>query len=166
MRVSADTGGARDAPAWKAEIEDLHRIFEGWIGGDAPPPVEAFARVEAALAEDFTFVTTGGVVLDRGAVLRGIRDARGARPGLRISVRDPRLIHASDHALVAVYEEWQEAGAERSARVSTAVFRPGREAAHGLVWVHVHETWMEEGIGTDAGPARRAGGPIPGASHA
>lgn len=126
--------------AWTQEIEELHQFFEGWIGGSLPRSGEAFSPLEAALANGFTFVTIAGELLDRGAVVEGIRGAHGARPGLEIDIRDPRLLHSEGDLLTAAYQEWQEAGGERSERISTVLFRRRGDAPNGLEWVHVHET--------------------------
>jgi hypothetical protein len=129
-------------PEWKAEIEELHAFFEGWIGGAIDASEERFARLEQALAETFTFVTTGGEVLAREAIVSAVREAHGTRPGLRIRIGEPSLVQSAEDHLVAVYQEWQEVQGERTGRVSTVVFRGSEEAPYGLVWVHVHETWI------------------------
>lgn len=129
---------------WRDEIEGLHAFFQGWLGGELPAGPESFARMEEAMARDFTFVTTGGELLDRAAVVEGVRSAHGARPGLRIEIRDPRLLHAWEDRRLAVYEEWQEDADGRSARTSTVLFRRSEDAPTGLAWVHVHETMIRE----------------------
>jgi hypothetical protein len=129
-------------PAWKTEIEELHAFFEDWIGGAIDASEERFGRLEEALAETFTFVTTSGEVLGREAIVSAVREAHGTRLGLRITIREPSLVQADEDHLVAVYQEWQEVEGERTGRVSTVVFRRSEEAPNGLAWIHVHETWI------------------------
>ena len=44
--------------------------------------------------------------------------------------------------LVATYEEWHQTGDRTTARISTGVFRHEAGAPNGLLWLHVHETWL------------------------
>lgn len=128
---------------WRREIEELHEFFADWIGGAVERSPEAFGRLERALAEAFSFITPSAELLDREAVLGAVRDAHGTRPGLRIRIRRPRLLHAAADYLVATYEEWQEVEGERTGRLSTVVFRSRSTAPNGLSWLHVHETRIE-----------------------
>jgi hypothetical protein len=130
---------------WLQEVEALHRFFEEWIGGTDAPSGAGLDRFEGALAEGFAYVTTSGTLLDRDAIIAFVREARGAQPGLRIGIEQPRLLHACEHHVVAVYQEWQEAGEERSGRASTVVFERDTSAANGVRWLHVHETWIDPG---------------------
>jgi hypothetical protein len=44
---------------------------------------------------------------------------------------------------VMTYHELQLNDGVPNQRLSTVVFRQDPAAPNGLVWVHVHETWME-----------------------
>lgn len=129
---------------WRDEIEELHDFFEGWMRGDLPDEPASLARMEEALAPDFTFVTTAGEMLGREAVVEGVRSAHGARPGLRIEIREPRLLQVWDDRRLAVYEEWQHFEGSSDGRISTVLLCPNDNAPRGLAWVHVHETRIEE----------------------
>ncbi|MFV1988082.1 MAG: DUF4440 domain-containing protein [Gemmatimonadota bacterium] len=131
-------------PAWRVEIEELHAFFEAWMGGTIPRTEEQLDRLEEALEKRFTFVTTSGQVLAREAIVGAVRESHGARPGLRIRLREPRLVHSCKHHVVATYQEWQEAEGERTGRTSTVVLERKEEAPNGLVWIHVHETWITQ----------------------
>lgn len=128
---------------WEREIRELHAFFQGWIGGELDRSPETFRRLEDALADDFTFVTTAGEVLERPAIVEGVRSSHASSSDLRIRIRDPRLLRESAGQLVAVYQELQEAAGGRTGRVSTVVFRRSEAAPNGLEWLHVHETWIE-----------------------
>lgn len=128
---------------WRDEIEELHDFFQGWLGGELPDDEATFARMDEAMAEDFTFVTTAGDLLDRAAVVGGVRSAHGARPGLRIDIRRPRLLQARDDRWLAVYQEWQRVDGDADGRTSTVLFRRDAAAPRGLAWVHVHESPIE-----------------------
>ena len=129
---------------WRREIIELHEFFEGWLSGALPATDAAFGRFEQVLSGEFTFVDPGATLLDRPAVLGFVRDAHGARPGLRIRIEKPALRHESDPLRLATYEEWQEFGGETTARLSTVLFRHRGDTPNGVEWVHVHETWLRE----------------------
>lgn len=114
------------------------------MGGTIPRTEEQLDRLEEALEKRFTFVTTSGQVLAREAIVGAVRESHGARPGLRIRLREPRLVHSCKHHVVATYQEWQEAEGERTGRTSTVVLERKEEAPNGLVWIHVHETWITQ----------------------
>ena len=127
---------------WRQEIVELHVFFEGWLSGVLPDTDACFERVEQVLATDFTFVDPTARLLEREAVLDFVRDAHCTRPGLSIRIENPQVRHDLDGLLLATYEEWQELDGEKTARFSTALMRPRKNHAHGIEWVHVHETWL------------------------
>jgi hypothetical protein len=48
---------------------------------------------------------------------------------------------------VATYEAWQRhADGTVTGRLSTVVFRDQAGTPNGLVWAHVHETWLPEAV--------------------
>ncbi|MEU4579946.1 NmrA family NAD(P)-binding protein [Nonomuraea sp. ATR24] len=113
-----------------AEIVRHHRVIERWLAGTGG--FEAFAE---AHAPDFTLVTPDGQALSRERVLAEVAAARGADPGLRVEIRDARVVAGSGPLVVAAYEEWQRGRGRRA----TAVLR--REGG-ALRWAHLHETWI------------------------
>ena len=127
-----------------AEIDDLHRFFQRWLGDTAADPAE-FARFEAAIAPDFMMVTPEGAVLDRATVADGLRRARGvhADPAapFRIEIRNAAIRVALPGGFrLCVYDEWQRIrGAERTRR-STALLEVRDDR---VLWRHLQETWAE-----------------------
>ena len=124
----------------------LHEFFEGWFTGDLPETDEAFKAVEERLADGFVLVSPRGDVDDRGPLLDAIRSAHGGRPSsFRIWIEDVELRQSHGGVYVATYEEWQQQGDEEPThRLSTAVLRDNADAPGGLVWLHVHEVWLEQ----------------------
>jgi len=122
------------------EIVELHAFFEGWFRGDLD--ADAFSRLEEALAEGFVMIGPDGEGRRRGPLLEGIRAGREAHPGIEIEIRNPRTVfEGGEHALLT-YEEWQEGEDGPTGRISTALFRRDEGAPRGVVWVHLHETWL------------------------
>jgi hypothetical protein len=129
---------------WHAEIVGLHEFFQGWLDGTLPPTDAAFARLVDATGDEFTLITPAGDVVTREPLLAQLRAAHASRPGWRMWIERAELRFQRGDLTVATYEEWQQAGDAITAQISTAVFcdRPG--APNGLLWLHVHETWLPQ----------------------
>jgi hypothetical protein len=127
------------------EIIDLHRLFEGWLGGTWPATAETFARAEAALAPGFTQIDPEGQWQQRDPLLAKLKAAHGvhrdAAPFL-IEIRAASLRQEFGGAVCCTYEEHQRIRGVWSARISTALFVPEPAAPCGLVWLHLQETWI------------------------
>lgn len=119
------------------EIVALHREFEAWFRGD----LMDLGRVEAALAEDFTFISPGGGVVARAELMEGLRKGRGTRP-IRIRIENPTLRFAGSGIVAATYEEWHEHADYTTGRQSSALFSVDADTPGGLRWRLVHETWI------------------------
>lgn len=129
-------------PTCRAEIERLHDRFVAWFtGGDDAD----FDEIERALAPEFEMVTPDGRRVARDAVLESIREAHGRNaPGeFDIEIRNVEVVHATDDHATVRYEEWQTTPAGETGRVSTVLFRVDPAAPGGLVWLDVHETWLD-----------------------
>jgi hypothetical protein len=126
-----------------AQIGDLHRVIERWLGGRAPRSPAAFAAFADAHAAGFTMVTPDGALLGRDELLPGFEGAHGSAPGLRIRISDVTVVHADSAGVVVTYEEWQEGPAGRSGRRSTVLLERDADAPHGLRSRHLHETWIQ-----------------------
>jgi hypothetical protein len=126
-----------------AQIGDLHRVIEDWLGGRAPRTPAMFAAFVDAHAPGFTMVTPDGVLLRRDELLPGFDSAHGSTPGLRVRISDVAVVHADTGGVVVTYEEWQDGPAGRSGRRSTVLLERNTEAPHGLRSRHLHETWID-----------------------
>ncbi|WP_277554465.1 DUF4440 domain-containing protein [Halobaculum limi] len=129
--------------ACRAEVERLHDCFVAWFAGTAAR--DDFDAIADALAPGFEMVVPDGSRRGRDAVLDAIRSAYGRDdPGaFDIDIRNVEVRH--DHADCATvrYEEWQGTPDRTTSRVSTALVREDDDAPNGLLWVDVHETWMD-----------------------
>jgi hypothetical protein len=137
------TSGEDRAVVVRREINELHAFFGQWLSGKAPDSDAVFARVESALAPDFTLVDPRGHEADRATMAALLRGLWNTRPQVRIWIEQFRLLLDAPPLLVARYEEWQEGSAGNTARISTAVFRAAPTAPNGVQWVRVHETWLD-----------------------
>jgi hypothetical protein len=134
------------AGGWREEIVDLHLFFERWLGGTLGFDDDAFARLERALAPEFSFVSPHGALITRKALLAGIREAHGSRPGCEIRIEAPKLLSQHGSLVIVSYIERQREEGIETRRLSSALLealRPGEsEATRGWRWLHVHETWL------------------------
>ena len=129
----------------RKEIIELHQFFEDWFTGHLPKTEAAFSRMDEVMGKEFIIIMPQGRKVKRAPLLKGLYDAHGAQPGIRIWIENVQL-HAADRPLVvAEYEEWQQTDGAPVSRYSTAVFREKEHTPNGLEWVHVHETWFTQG---------------------
>ena len=132
-----------------AEIDDLHRFFVAWLGGDAAAEL---ARCEWALGPGFQIVEPDGTIVEREPLLQALGSARGKHndPDRPFSIRiEDATARAPSGALCLVtYVERQIVRGQSTARRSTALFRNTPDGPNGVEWLHVHETWIATGIAT------------------
>lgn len=131
--------------AARLEVVELHRFFEGWLGGTLSGDESNFARLSGALAEDFEMVAPNGRLIGRTDLLEELRGAAGGQPGLRIWTESeaPRVV--APGLVLVTYQEWQSIpDGEPRGRSSTALLRVRGDAPGGLEWLHLHETWRSD----------------------
>jgi hypothetical protein len=131
---------------WHREIVDLHRFFVDWYHARLPRTAAAFARCGDALAEGFALISPGGEILERDPLVAMLERAHGSRQGsdfeIRIERPDARAV--GDGLLLARYEEWQRNAGIWRGRLSTTLLQEEPAAPAGLIWLHVHETWLPD----------------------
>lgn len=121
------------------EISELHDVFQAWFRGTGPDNLD---RLEAVLDEAFTLVGPDGALIDHPQLLQGLLAARGSLQ-VRIDIEDPKVVWYSDRAVLAKYVEVQHDNDHTTRRRSSALFLRTDGAPNGLVWSHVHETWID-----------------------
>lgn len=129
--------GATSPAAWAAAhhwVDRHHRVIERWLTGEAAR--EEFRGFADAHAPEFSMVTPDGRTLTRARVLAEVEAAYGSAPGLRIEIRNPRVVTAGGPLVTVAYEEWHGA----RGRSATAVLRADGGAPP--VWLRLHETWI------------------------
>jgi len=131
----------------RAEVERLHAIIEELLSraatddGSRDETLAAFVRSHSP---DFTLTEPGGHTLRWAEVRAMIEAARGAAPGLRITIEGVHVVAPGPGPVVATYREVHERpGGDPLTRTATVVFEGDAEAIHGLRWRHLHETWVD-----------------------
>ena len=126
------------------EIHRLHQFFVDWFNGEFPKTKESFNLFLAATAEDFSIIPPSGHLIALNDLASSIFELHNGRPGLQIEVKNVRVHHQLGEYVLATYEEWQlEKGATAwNGRISTALLSQNKTAPSGMMWHHVHETWL------------------------
>lgn len=130
-------------PQCREEVVGLHEFFVAWFGGEIENSAVELARFTAASHPNFVMVVPSGQIIDKAAVVDGLRSAHGSRAGrdFRIEIRNVTDRVVAEGAVLLTYQEWQFEGPRvASARTSTAMFVAAPHAPNGVVWRHLHET--------------------------
>ncbi|HKT62543.1 MAG TPA: polyketide cyclase [Burkholderia sp.] len=113
--------------------------IERWLSGVDTSPAALDAMLTPFSAE-FTMIMTDGRALDRDGTRALFAKLGGAKPGLRITLSDIRVIATgASHAVLTYFEAQHAASGALPARRATAVFE--RDAAGVVRWTHLQETF-------------------------
>lgn len=135
-----------EASAAGREIVALHVFFDGWLSGRLEAGEAVFAELRAALSPDFTMVGPTGKRLDQAAVIGWLASAHGSRGAdFRIWIENVAPLLQRGPVHLATYDECQHIAGTDTRRRVTGVFEEKAGARNGLVWLAVHETWVETG---------------------
>ncbi|MFQ5937836.1 MAG: hypothetical protein ACE5LB_15645 [Acidiferrobacterales bacterium] len=135
------------------EIVALHQFFQHWFGGRCEESDAYFElHLRGRFAEDFRIVLPEGRLWQGDVLFADMRHAHGTNPRLRIQIRnvETHVISKNSRLILATYEEWQKNAMNskppNNARLSTVLLRHDDAAPNGLLWLHVHETWLPEAV--------------------
>ena len=131
---------------YEREIVELHQFFEDWFNGRTKQTHENLARFTEVTAEGFMLITPQGHLLERSTIIDAIYQMHGKRMEERLWIENVCLCHHYGSIILAIYEEWQESGSGINSRLSTVLFRQKSTTPNGLIWLHVHETWMPQQV--------------------
>jgi len=121
------------------DVMATHVLIRQWLGGEVTEPALC-SDLLARFSPDYSMVTTSGKQLDQTSLTAFFSAAGGSRPGLKMEIKDLRLIQQSAAGATVSYREIQSLpGAESTERFSTVVYEKTADGA--LLWRHLHETW-------------------------
>ena len=103
-------------------------------------PVEAFKE-----GKNFLIIDPDGLRIDRQPIVEAIRRAHGRwrdAPGT-IRIENFALHQSGDGYALATYEEWHDLPGGGNGRLSSVLFGEDESAPNGLVWLHLHEVWIQ-----------------------
>ena len=121
------------------EVEELHAVFVELFSGQS----RDLGRCAAAFSEHFEMITPDGKNHDRAGVLLALEKAK-APSDFRIDVSHIRPLWEAQTSVLIQYVEQQYRDGKTSRRLSTALFEAEPKAPCGVVWRHLHETWMQD----------------------
>jgi hypothetical protein len=125
------------------EIEEIHHLLEGWMTGRSEKAT-SLRRFESVLHEDFTFISSSGVEIDRAGFIEHLRQLQGQCADTRLWAENIRTICSSKLFVVACFEEYEHDKDIARARVSTVVFQCEDSHPNGLCWLRLHETRKQD----------------------
>lgn len=124
------------------EVIDRHDGFVTWFTGQGDDSV--MAAMEAVFPPGMVLISPDASVCPHEQLIPMLREARGKRDaGFRIMIDAPRILWSSDDVALVEYIERQVIAGEPTARRSTALFTRADGTPNGVVWRHVHETWID-----------------------
>lgn len=142
--IASEDADMTELDVVETEIRELHRFFQDWYRGQLED--DAFERFSGVMAEGFVIVLPDAGILRQKAIVDAVRSQKATDPQARLWIENVRLVESGADYLIAMYEEWQgRDGQDARGRLSTVVFTRDEGAPNGLVWRHVHETWLPEG---------------------
>ena len=133
--------------ACKSEVIGLHDFFVEWMGAHIDRNPLAFERFANTTAESFFLVNPDGSVSERETLLPDLESTYGARPDFKIWIKDCQCRFVSENHCLITYEEWHDLAGVGSSRLSSALFERREGTPNGVVWLSVHETWLDENAG-------------------
>ncbi|MEM8742256.1 MAG: hypothetical protein AAGE13_12290 [Pseudomonadota bacterium] len=129
-----------------AETKRLHVVLEDWLVGAVAKTDTAFLPFSEALAPELEVISPNGSRTGHAALLSEFYGIHGVlaedRAAFRIRVENAAAREIAPGLALATYEEWHERGEEMSARLTSVLMRAAPDAPGGVVWLHVHETWL------------------------
>ena len=129
------------------EIEALHEFFVEWFAGTCERSDALFeSAMGPRLSDGFVLIQPSGKRFDRNGIMAAIASGYGNNPTFRIAIRNLVVCDQGAGWVLVTYEEWQRNALNSepsdNGRVSTALFHQTPTAPGGLLWQHVHETWL------------------------
>jgi hypothetical protein len=134
------------AEACAHEIMALHGFFEHWFQAAFADPKQALTRLTDVLAPGFLLVSPGGVVIERERLIEQLAAAYGSwasddsRGSITVDSIEPR--HVQGDLGLLTYVERQRRPAGETVRRSTVLMQRNEASPNGVVWLHLHETWI------------------------
>lgn len=127
---------------YEKEIKDLHQFFEDYaLGISQRTDVTRFANV---LDDQFVIVASSGNIATRIQSIDIIKSGYGQRDSFKIWIENVVLRQHIHDIFIVTYEEWQTIDDVTTKRMSTVIFQEDESKPNELIWLHVHESGLQE----------------------
>ena len=124
------------------EINELHQFFQDWYNNHLSPTDENFVRCVNVLHPNFMIIFPNGEKVQYQTLLNSLHSKHASQTNMRIWIKQIQVLHQIGDLVLATYEEWQEINGQVNSRLSTVLFQKAPTTPNGLLWLHVHETWI------------------------
>jgi hypothetical protein len=132
-----------------AEVVELHHFFVRWLDAVHPDPALTLDRFISVAAPEFRLIQPTGAVSDRRSVIDWISRSRASRgtpeAPFVITAEEVEAREVAPGVCLVTYIERQDGPAGPTAWRSSALLCEAAGTPHGLAWLHVQETRIEEG---------------------
>nr|ABB80136.1 sucrose-phosphatase 1 [Ginkgo biloba] len=141
-------GHAQAGPAYFAighEIVEFYLISERWRRAEVEDSDDLFQKLKSVIDPNCSLIHPWGVEENLFTSIDVLRKCYGDQKGKRFRIWIDR-IHplkiASDTWLVT-FDKWELIEQERRCCITTAVMKAKPDAPNRLLWLHIHETWLD-----------------------
>lgn len=125
----------------KAEVVARHDFFVDWYTGKADD--QDMEDCAHSFAPDFRMIWPDGAEHERDSVLELLRGMRGSKnDGYAIEVAMRYATQYNPDLVLITFDEHQWTADGKNLRRATALFSPDDRAPGGVVWRHLHQTWI------------------------
>ncbi len=125
----------------EAEIFARHAFFVDWYTGKAVD--QDMKDCADSFAPDFRMIWPNGAEHERDPVLELLRGMRGTKgDAYKIEVKMRHAAQYSPDLVLVTFDEYQWTPEGKNQRRATALFSPDPSVPGGVVWRHLHQTWI------------------------
>jgi hypothetical protein len=136
------------------EIVEQHSFFQDWFNGKIEKNEKTFQRFPSVLDNKFELITPSLQKYAREDILQLVWNSHASRTisdnPMKIWIENFGFKQLTSDIFLVTYEEWQKVESEDKGRLSTAIFLKKENKFNGIVWIHVHETWLPEKISNNS----------------
>ena len=122
------------------EVLDFHKFLVNAFAGNLDD--DPLVRL-AGFHRNFTYILPEGGVIGYETLSGVMPSWRGAQPNIQIAIKILQSYQCGEDSCIVLYEEHQVGAASGdNSRISSALFLSEPAAPSGVVWRHLHESWL------------------------
>ncbi|MCF9000173.1 nuclear transport factor 2 family protein [Acinetobacter nectaris] len=123
------------------EIVDAHQLIMQ-ILSTPHRSEENYRQLIARFSDQFSMITTTGVLLDYEKIKSFINTQFGSKQGLKIDILDMKIVSENENYIIVLYQEKQQiADGDPNFRFSTVIFK---QVNNQIIWEYLHETLIHD----------------------
>lgn len=123
------------------EIVDAHQLIMK-ILSTPHRSEENYRQLIARFSDQFSMITTTGVLLDYEKIKSFFNTQFGSKQGLKIDILDMKIVSENENYIIVLYQEKQQiADGDPNFRFSTVIFK---QVNNQIIWEYLHETLIHD----------------------